>query len=278
MSTEVPQPPGIDCRRHQIFTKAVRSLHTRRNAPPPIPIRVNPMSTTFSVKPATRLTKSQQTLPWIAVELSNYPPQLTRHDVQTLFKDFSIEPDFVLPSATRFAYPLRVSVKIAGEIEAERAVKEVSGRVIGGRQIYLSMVEKESYEQKEVSVKELADELKIGIVNTARVHYPHLAPKILEVRECSQGASPFAFLQARNPITVHSELEARRQPIENRAMWDFIAGGRFDGRNSKIKDGSGRIAALKDLKETVEKQGVMKKMWNQGDGKQLLDLGIGADS
>jgi hypothetical protein len=117
--------------------------------------------------------RKQETTSAIAVELSNYPPNLTRHDIQVLFKGFSIALDFVLPTVTRFAYPFRTFVWITGQEEAERAVRELSGKVMGGRQIRLTLVDLESYEQKEVVVAELVDELKIAIVSKYSNH-PHL--------------------------------------------------------------------------------------------------------
>jgi hypothetical protein len=137
-------------------------MHTRRDAPPPIPIPVNPISTNMQVMTKVR---KQETLPSIAVELSNYPPSLTRRDIQILFKGFSIALDFVLPTATRFAYPFRTFVWITGQEEAERAVQKLSGKVMGGRQIRLTLVDPASYEQKGIVVAELADELKIAIVS-----------------------------------------------------------------------------------------------------------------
>jgi hypothetical protein len=44
-------------------------------------------------------------------------------------------------------------------------VKELSGRIMGGRQIRIVLVDSASYEQKEVVVAELADELKIAIIS-----------------------------------------------------------------------------------------------------------------
>jgi hypothetical protein len=101
----------------------------------------------------------------VAVELSNYPPSLSRRDVHTLFRDFTISLDFILPTATRFAYPLRTIIWITGKEDANRAVKELSGTIMGGRQIRVTLVDEASYEQKEVVVSELADQLKIAIVS-----------------------------------------------------------------------------------------------------------------
>jgi hypothetical protein len=101
----------------------------------------------------------------IAVELSNYPPSLSRRDLYTIFKGFAIALDFNLSAAPRFAYPLRTFVWVTGKEEADRAVKELSGTVIGGRQIRVTLLDSASYEQKEVVVSELADELRIAIIS-----------------------------------------------------------------------------------------------------------------
>jgi hypothetical protein len=57
----------------------------------------------------------------------------------------------------------------------------------------------------------------LKLTDTARVYNPHLANKILEVRECVQGTANFAFLQARDLVTVESEPEAHLLPKVNKA-------------------------------------------------------------
>ncbi|KAL1798860.1 hypothetical protein ACET3X_002897 [Alternaria dauci] len=200
---------------------------------------------------------------WAKIELSNYPPQLTHQDVLTLFQGFTISPDFVLPNVKNLAYPLRTFIDIAGEQEAERAVQELCWSKVGGRQINVRTVEKTGHEEVEVSVADVADEMKISILNAARVYNPHLATKILEVRECTQGTANFAFLQARDLVAVYSESETHMLPEDNKAKWKLVMSGRSEGWNWKMKDGSGRLAALKDLQDTVERQGVMRKLWSQ---------------
>ncbi|KAI4627185.1 uncharacterized protein J4E87_004527 [Alternaria ethzedia] len=209
---------------------------------------------------------------WTTIELSNYPPKLTHRDVILLFQDFTISPDFALPNFKSLAYPLRTHIKIAGEGEAERAVQELCWSKVGGRQINVRMVEKTGHEEKEVAVADVADEMKIGILNTARVYNPHLALKVLEIRECMQGTSNFAFLQARDVVTVYSEPGVHVQPVDNKAKWELVMAGRSEGWNWKMKDGSGRLAALKDLQDTMERQGVMRKLWGQWEGSSVLDV------
>jgi hypothetical protein len=109
-------------------------------------------------------------------------------------------------------------------------------------------------------------------VDTARVYYPHLGPKILEVREQTEGAAHYAYLQARDPVTVHSAPEAHLQPLENTAKWELVAGSSADGRGARGSDKSVRLAVLKGLQETVEKQGVLKRAWGKWEGSWKLDM------
>lgn len=135
--------PKPDSTPHQMFSKAVRSLHTRRNAPPPIPIPVNPYSSV--TKTSTRVQQPPD-VPWVAVELSGYPPHITRGDVTRLFANLIIMPDFKLPNTLLLCYPLRAFVLVAGEQEAGRAVREVNGRVVGGRQVCVKIKGKADWE------------------------------------------------------------------------------------------------------------------------------------
>jgi hypothetical protein len=164
MTTSTPAKNGLDHCGHLIFNKAVRSMHMRRNAPPPIPIPINPIRATVHIA-----TPEAKTLSLVAVELSNYPPGLTRRDVLALFQGYMIAMDFVLPTSTRFMFPFRTLIWVTGEVEAKRAARELSGRIIGGRQIRVTLVERPSHEQKEVVVAELADELKIAIISMSGV-------------------------------------------------------------------------------------------------------------
>jgi hypothetical protein len=160
MPISTPPKTEQDHCSHQLFNEAVRSMHMRRNAPHPILISINPIRTEVDIA-----TPEPRILPSVAVELSNYPPGLSGHDVQELFTGFVISRNFVLPTATRFLFPFRTFIWITGEGEAKRAVKELSGRIMGGQQIRIVLVDSASYEQKEVVVAELADELKIAIIS-----------------------------------------------------------------------------------------------------------------
>jgi hypothetical protein len=104
------------------------------------------------------------------------------------------------------------------------------------------------------------------------VYYPQFASKLLEVREHVEGATHFAFLQARDPVTIHSKPEAHLQPVENIASWDLVAGSSSDGRSGRGEDKYVRLAVLKSLQELVEKQGVLQKMWSQWEGSRMLDM------
>jgi len=105
------------------------------------------------------------------------------------------------------------------------------------------------------------------------VYYPHLASKFLEIRECVQGITNFAFLQARDCVAVNREPETHRRPRENNmAKWELVASGRSGGWSWKMKDGSGRLAALKDLQDTLERQGIMRKIWDQWEEKMRRTL------
>jgi hypothetical protein len=110
------------------------------------------------------------------------------------------------------------------------------------------------------------------LTDTARVYNPQLTTKILEVRECIRGTANFAFLQARNLVTVYSEPEAHMLLKDNKAKWELVMAGRSEGWNWKMKEGSGRLAALKDLQDMVERQGVMRKLWGQWEGSNVPDM------
>jgi hypothetical protein len=176
MTTSTSPETASDNCAQKILIKAVRTMHKRRNAPPPIPIPINPIRS--DVKFASR---KRETLPMVAVELSDYPPTLSRRDIYTIFKGFKIALDFILPIAPRFMYPLRTIIWITGEDEANRAVCKLSGTIVGGRQIRVTRVDQASYEQKEFVVSELVDHLKTAIISMC----------LLDVYECSANDSRY---------------------------------------------------------------------------------------
>lgn len=119
-----------------------------------------------------------------AVEVSNYPPNLTKMDIRGVFSDFHIA-DFDLRSARSFSTPLRVRIEVAGKGEAERAVRVLDGRVIEGKKLAVRAVEAEPYENKEAVMDEIADELKVQIISMSALSITapeHLADRI---RHCT---------------------------------------------------------------------------------------------
>ncbi|CAE7033881.1 hypothetical protein PTNB73_04769 [Pyrenophora teres f. teres] len=261
-------------RAHQLFTKAIHSLHLRRAAPPQTPIPINPHSVSFAPTPTPPPPPLpvQQAMQWVTIELSGYPPQFTHQDVRNLFQGFTISPDFTLPNAVNLAYPLRTFINIAGQQEAERAVQELCSSIVGGRAISVKMVEKTGHEEGEQTAEDMANEKKTEIIRIARVSYPHLASKFLEVREHFHGIDSFAFLQARDITPLHSEPEAHMQPGEKMVKWELVASGRSGVWSWKMKDGSGRLAALKCLRDVLEMQGNMRRVWRQWEGSVRLDM------
>lgn len=181
-----------------------------------------------------------------------------------------ISPHFKMAGNTRFAYPLRTIIWISGPGEANRAVKELDRKIVGSRQIHVALAEWASHEQKEVVVAELADELKIAIINSAHSYYPHLTQKIIEVREHIEGATHYAFLQARDPTTGHIGRGGDLLSATNMAKWELVAGGRADSRNSQGKEENGRLGALKSLQRTVEDQGSLNSVWGRWNGSCTL--------
>jgi hypothetical protein len=106
------------------------------------------------------------------------------------------------------------------------------------------------------------------------VYYPQLATKILEVCEHVEGTCYYAFLQARDPVTLHSKTEAHMQPFTNSVEWELVASGGSNSRVVRGQDESVRLAALKCLQETVEKQGVLKQVWEQWEDSSVLDQSL----
>ncbi|OAK95624.1 hypothetical protein IQ06DRAFT_320360 [Phaeosphaeriaceae sp. SRC1lsM3a] len=276
MSSPTPPKSNRGYTPPKVFTHVVRSMHMRRNAPPPIPIPSR------NAHPSRR-----RDIQLLAVEISNYSPSLTRHDVTKLFRDFVISPHFKMAGNTRFAYPLRTIIWISGPGEANRAVKELDRKIVGSRQIHVALAEWASHEQKEVVVAELADELKIAIISmsmqapsgrintltsqdSAHSYYPHLTQKIIEVREHIEGATHYAFLQARDPTTGHIGRGGDLLSATNMAKWELVAGGRADSRNSQGKEENGRLGALKSLQRTVEDQGSLNSVWGRWNGSCTL--------
>jgi hypothetical protein len=178
---------------YRICTKAMRSMYKRRHAPPPIPIPVKPICNDRETTP-----QKLDALPRVAVELSNYPPSLSRHDIYALFTGFVIAPDFVPLASKRFLYPLRMFVWVLGGKEAERAVKELNGKILCGRQICVAQVNPIAYEQREPNTEELVDQLKVAIVSMFN-HFPTAMYKSLTSRYCTCLSSSSRTEDSRSP-------------------------------------------------------------------------------
>lgn len=105
-----------------------------------------------------------------AVEVSNYPPKLTKADIRAIFSEFRIG-DFNLPSSRSFSVPLRVKIEVAGQGEAERAVKQLDGLVVEGKRIGVKLAQAEAYDSKEVVFEEIANEMKVAVISTSMFVY-----------------------------------------------------------------------------------------------------------
>jgi hypothetical protein len=75
-----------------------------------------------------------------------------------------------LPNVRNLAYSLCTFISVAGKNEAQAAARALCGRLVGGRKISVKMVEKTGYEEKDVTVENMADEFKIGIISKY-IHY-----------------------------------------------------------------------------------------------------------
>ncbi|KAF2014749.1 hypothetical protein BU24DRAFT_463511 [Aaosphaeria arxii CBS 175.79] len=71
---------------------------------------------------------------WVAIELNNYSSDITQTDVAEVFTNFQVE-EFRIPDFKKFHMPLRMRLQVKGEKEAERAIRELSGKVVHGRSI-----------------------------------------------------------------------------------------------------------------------------------------------
>jgi hypothetical protein len=170
-----------------IPVNAIEATYTKPLAQIPLP------------NPKPELKSKTHTM--VAVELSNYSPSLTRHDITGLFESFAIAPDFKMGASMRFAYPLRTNIWIIGQDEAYRAVRQLDGTMVGTRRIRLALMDRENVEEKknanesamevqmkkqdeseEVAVSEMADELIIAISSKSS-HLPSVSSRGCKERE-----------------------------------------------------------------------------------------------
>lgn len=75
----------------------------------------------------------------------------------------------------------------------------------------------------------------------------------------------YAFLQGRDPITKDSPSEVQSQVHQNIADWGLIATG-----CASSKDPEGRLKALHNLLQHVERHGNAWRTWNSWEGSKLL--------
>lgn len=75
----------------------------------------------------------------------------------------------------------------------------------------------------------------------------------------------YAFLQARDPITVDKPADPNDRLIDNVTSWELIASG-----TASASDPEGRLKALRDLQRVIEKQGQALHAWEKWEGSELL--------
>ncbi|KAJ4305683.1 hypothetical protein N0V90_001214 [Kalmusia sp. IMI 367209] len=255
--------------------------HQPESIPPtPFPPPARPPAALLRTKqrPASILipknTPAHQQLPtavqpqWTPVEISNFAPDLRHAELLHLLRDYNFSGESNLADTPQFTHPFRTTVMVAGVEEATRMVKNLNNQNFRGRQISVRLIISEK--NGEEDVQDVADEMKIRIINTARVYHASLTNTILEVRELVQDGSHFAFLQKRAPITIHSKPEMHALVPQNKAAWEFVAGAAVD---PTVGDGGGipRLDALKNLQEHLERQGVLGKIWDRLDSSQMLE-------
>ncbi|EDU42847.1 hypothetical protein PtrSN002B_007955 [Pyrenophora tritici-repentis] len=131
------------------------------------------------------------------------------------------------------------------------------------------VVEETGHEGDKQKNEKLAVQQKIEIINIARAYYPHLASKVLEIREHVQGYDTFAFLQARDLIPVHGESDANMEPGENVVKWELVASGRSSGFSWKMEEGTDILSALKWLRDVLVTQGTMARVWGELEGADV---------
>jgi hypothetical protein len=76
----------------------------------------------------------------------------------------------------------------------------------------------------------------------------------------------YAFLQGREPLTNESPPEVQADADQNLAQWHFLAAG-----TASTNDPKGRLDALQDLQEVIEKQGEARLAWEKWEGSELLN-------
>jgi hypothetical protein len=88
---------------------------------------------------------------------------------------------------------------------------------------------------------------------------------LLFVREWMTATVYYAFLQAREPITAGTPPQEVQDSLNNLGHWIFLAAG-----TASTRDDKGRLKALRDLKDTLDKQGEAMLAWEEWEGSELL--------
>ncbi|KAF9739078.1 hypothetical protein PMIN02_003965 [Paraphaeosphaeria minitans] len=274
MSNEQPRKTSIPIHFHFGHSKrvvpAIREVS--RAVSSPLRLRKRPASILIP-----RDTPAHRKLPvavqpeWTPVEIANFSPRWRQSDFIALLQGYHISPEFDFPLTPHFARPFRATILAASVEEAGIMVKDLDGKLVGGRKIAVRMKDVSELERKELHMQDMADQIKTGIINTARVYHSDLADAILEVHEVVQDGSCFALLQKRAPIMIHTTQEAH--DLDNRSLtqWEFVAGSASE-LDTQIEDSTTvtRLEALKGLQGTLESQGVLEQIWCQWNGSQVL--------
>jgi hypothetical protein len=76
----------------------------------------------------------------------------------------------------------------------------------------------------------------------------------------------YAFLQARDPVTVNSRPDIHTKVNQNLGEWELLAAG---SASADARDG--RMKALQDLQNCVMRQGSAFQVWINWEGSELLN-------
>ena len=71
-------------------------------------------------------------------------------------------------------------------------------------------------------------------------------------------------------MTIHSHSDAHTLDAQGKASWEFVAGGAIVESSTGDEQCVPRLAALKDLLDNVERQGVAHKIWAKWNGSHTL--------
>jgi hypothetical protein len=91
---------------------------------------------------------------------------LRQSDFIDLLQGYNISPEFDFPVTPRFTRPFRATILAASVKEATRMVKDLDGKLVGGRKIAVRMRDMTEKERKAYHVQDMADQIKTGIIST----------------------------------------------------------------------------------------------------------------